>query len=119
MMKEENLGKCYELGYQYLSTHTDYILVHGYITNKFKPPFQTLDHCWLYKDDVVYDPVHEEEYPKIVYNALFGAESAKEYTFAEALKLANETEHYGCWHEVKDLDIDKYYENGKLKDEYL
>ena len=117
-MKMENLGKCYQLGYQYQQKHPEWILVHGYITN-FQYPYQTIDHCWLIKDNIVYDPVIEEEYPEYVYNTLFKAKAIKKYNCREAIEKALETGHYGCWHETDDSDIKKYYDdNGNLKKEF-
>lgn len=117
-MKIENIGKCYQLGYQYQQNNHEWILIHGYITN-IKYPYQTIDHCWLEKDNIIYDPVHEEEYPKIIYNALFKTKVVKMYTYIEAIEKALEFGHYGCWHETDDKDIEKYYENGKLKNEFM
>lgn len=118
MIDRNRLGRCYELSYNYIMAHPEYILVHGYITNII-PPYQIIDHAWCMKDDVVYDAVLEKEYKREIYESMFRAEIAKQYTWVEAMKMADKTETYGCWHEVKDLNLDKYYDDDRqLKQEY-
>ena len=70
------------------------------------------------KDDIIYDAVMEKEFPKIVYDELYKTEVAVIYTFEEAMSKALETGHYGYWHEVRDLELDRHYDNGKLKEEF-
>jgi carbohydrate-selective porin OprB len=94
----ERLGQCYILSYRYVMTHNNYTLVHGYITSLDK--LKTIDHAWVEKNDKVYDPVMDKEYPKIVYYALFSAESDKTYTSKETLRMGVEFETYGPWHEI-------------------
>ena len=52
------------------------------------------------KNDVVFDPVLDKEYPKIVYYALFSAELERSYTSKEALQMGVEFETYGPWHDI-------------------
>ena len=114
---KNNIGRCYELNFLFQVSNPNYKLVHGYITSKF-PPYQTIDHAWCIKGDMVYDAVLEKEYHKMVYNGIYNPEVAVIYTHEEAMDKALKTGIYGCWHEVRDLELDKHYENGKLKEEF-
>ena len=116
-MKNNNIGRCYELNFLFQVRNPDYKLVHGYITSIF-PPYQTIDHAWCIKGDIVYDAVLEKEFPKIVYDGLYKTEIGVIYTHEEAMNKTLETGHYGYWHKIKDLELDKHYENGKLKEEF-
>lgn len=117
-MNFDDLGRCYELGYKFQQENPEYILVHGYLTNSL-PPYQTIDHCWCMKDDIVYDPVFRKKYIWNEYQKLFNAEIEKEYTITEALEMLAKTHKYGGWHEIKKFDSDKLYnEDGSLKEEY-
>jgi hypothetical protein len=117
-MNTNNIGRCYELNFLYQVAHPDYILVHGYITNPF-PPNQTIDHTWCMKDNKVYDAVKKEEYDWELYQALYSAEIVKQYNSNEAMDKGLEKGTYGCWHKVKDLNLDQYYKNDRnLKKEY-
>lgn len=111
MMDKSRVGECYKLNYEYIMMHPEYILVHGYITNII-PPYQTIDHAWCMKDNLVYDAVHDKEYEWEIYQSLFRAEIAKQYTILEY-------ETYGCWHKTKILNLDKYYDKDRnLKEKY-
>ena len=94
------LGRCYELSYKYATSHPEWTLVHGYITNM--DGSKTIDHAWVEKDEIVFDPVMDQELPKQVYYIMFKAESFKEYTFEETLDRAIETQVYGPWHDHPD-----------------
>ena len=113
-MNKNNIGRCYELNYKFVTNHHDYILVHGYITNLF-PPYQTLDHAWCMKDNIVYDAVQEKEYELEAYNTIFKAEIDKQYTIEEVFECALKYGTYGCWHELRDLNLEKYYNGRELK----
>ena len=113
----DNIGRCYELSFLFQVENPDYNLVHGYITSIY-PPYQTIDHAWCVKGDIIYDAVLKQEYPKIVYDGLYKTEIGVVYTYKEAIGKALETDTYGYWHEVRDLELDKYYDNGKLKEEF-
>ena len=114
---KNNIGRCYELNFLFMASNQGYKLVHGYITSIF-PPYQTIDHAWCERDNTVYDAVLEKEYPKLAYYGLYKAEVGVIYIYGEAMNKALETRNYGCWHEVRDLKLDKHYENGKLKEEF-
>jgi hypothetical protein len=113
-----NLGRCYELAFKYLISHSDWELVHGYITNKF-PPFQTIDHAWCMKDGVIHDEIFETDFDEIVYKALFDFQIVKEYNYEEAMKKNEESNGHVMWHEIPKSESDKYYDDtGNLKGEY-
>lgn len=95
---KDNLGKCYQLSWQWVSTHRDYKLAHGYITKRGTDI--CIDHAWTEIGDTVYDPVMEKSFPKQVYFALMQAEEAKVYTAAEAMKMGASTGVYGPWHKI-------------------
>jgi len=116
-INQDNLGKCYELSLQFILSHHDYKLVHGTITNLY-PPFQTIDHAWCIKDDIIRDAVHEKDFPIIVYNALFNAKVVKEYSFDEVIDMMNEFETYGPWHDIERYNPEYYTKDGKLKSKY-
>jgi len=114
----DNLGRCYELSFKYLISHSDWKLVHGYITNIF-PPHQTIDHAWCIKNDIIYDVIYEEEFPLQVYQSLFKCEVENVYTYDEAIEKYEEFGHCGCWYEPKKLKSDEYYDkDGVLKKKY-
>ena len=113
----KNIGKCYELSLQFVLSHPDWNLIHGYITNK-QPPFQMIDHSWCVKDDIVRDVVFEKDFPIVVHDALFSPKIIKEYTFDEVIDMMNKFGTYGPWHEVELFDRDYYDEFGKLRDKY-
>ena len=114
---KNNIGRCYELNFLFQVKNPDYKLVHGYITSIF-PPYQTIDHAWCVKDDIIYDAVSEKEFLKIVYDGLYKTEIGVVYTQKEAMNKALEIGHYGYWHNIRDLQLDKHYDNGKLKEEF-
>lgn len=117
-MKDENIGRCFELSLEYQAKNPEYILVHGIITNLF-PPYQSIYHAWCEKDGMIYDAVMENEYPEIVYNALFKAKAVHKYNIDSAIlkTLINKT--YGFWDEMPEINEYKYYDqNGKLKPEF-
>jgi len=116
-INQDNLGKCYELSLQFILSHRDWKLVHGTITNLY-PPFQTIDHAWCIKDDIIRDEVHEKDFPIVVYNALFSAKIFKEYTFNETISKMNEFETYGPWHDIERYSPEYYTKDGKLKSKY-
>lgn len=93
------LGRCYELSYKYATSHPEWTLVHGYITNM--DGSKTIDHAWVEDKggEVVFDPVMDQELPVQVYYAMFRAEPFKRYSFDETLDKAMETEVYGPWHD--------------------
>lgn len=94
------LGRCYELSYKYATSHSDWVLVHGYITNM--DGSKTIDHAWVEKDETVFDPVMDQELPTQVYYAMFRAEPFKRYSFDETIDRAIETKVYGPWHDHPD-----------------
>ena len=113
----KNIGRCYELNFLFQVRNPGYKLVHGYITS-ILPPYQTIDHTWCIKGDIIYDAVMEKEFPKIVYDGLYKTEIGVIYTCKEAMNKALETGIYGCWHEVRNLELEKCYDNGKLKEKF-
>ena len=99
---ESRLGQCYILSYKFATSHNDYELVHGYITQKSTG--KMIDHAWVEKEDIVYDPVMDWEVPTVVYYGLFDAEVDKRYTKEEIYKHAAESGTYGPWHQVKPIN---------------
>lgn len=108
---KDNLGKCYELSWQYVTRKHDYNLIHGYITQK--QTNITIDHAWTEKGDEVYDPVMEKSFPKVVYYALFNVEIAKIYTSSEANKNGAKFGTYGPWHKIPSGKIKHPQYKGK------
>jgi len=120
VINQDKIGKCYELSLQFILSNHDYKLVHGTITNLY-PPFQTIDHAWCIKDDIIRDAVHEKDFPIVVYNALFNAKVIKEYSFNEVIDMMNEFGTYGPWGDVDEVDGingDFYDKNGNIRDEW-
>lgn len=116
-MKMENLGRCYELSFLYQRKHPEYTLIHGTITC-FVPPYMTINHAWLMKDNIVYDAVLEEEFDQLAYESMFQAKIKMQYTVNESSMLALRTGHYGAWHKIDIEDEKKYYnKKGRLKKE--
>ena len=112
-----NLGKCYELSLQFVLSHPDWKLVHGYVTNRH-PPSQTIDHAWVQKDNIIRDVIFEEDFTVDLFNILFSPNIIRQYTFNETISKMNEFETYGPWHEVKRYNPEYYTEDGKLKSKY-
>jgi len=92
------LGRCYELSYQFATSHEGYDLVHGYISTK--DGSRVIDHAWTERDGTVYDPVMDQELPAEVYRALLNAEEAKRYSGIIAMKHGLESGTYGPWHDI-------------------
>jgi len=116
-INHSKIGKCYELSLQFVLRHQDWKLVHGYITNRH-PPFQTIDHAWCTKGDIVRDEIFENEFSVDVHKVLFNPKVIKEYTFDKMVAMMNKFETYGPWHKIKSPSEKYYDENGNLKDEY-
>lgn len=95
---KDNLGKCYQLSWRWVTSHRDYKLVHGYISKQGSDI--CIDHAWVEKGNEVYDPVMEKEFPKAVYYTLFQAETAKVYSSSEASNMGAKTGVYGPWHKI-------------------
>lgn len=92
------LGRCYELSYQFATSHEGFSLVHGYISTR--DGSRVIDHAWTEKDGTVYDPVMDQELPSIVYATLLNAEETKRYSGLEAMKQGLESGTYGPWHDI-------------------
>jgi hypothetical protein len=117
-MNKANIGRCYELSFLYQVRNPDWILVHGYITN-ILPPFQTIDHAWCKKDNIIYDAVQEKSFSIEQNETIFKAQAKKEYIHDEALELWENSNGRVLWHDIQDIDIEKYYdENGNIKKGY-
>jgi len=115
---KDNLGKCYELSWQYISKEgykqnkRNLTLIHGYITN-FNNGI-CIDHAWIEYDDKVYDTVMEKEFPKRVYYAMYKAEIGKSYTYKESMDQAIRTETYGPWHKIPYGKV-KWWKEEKMR----
>ena len=99
---KDNLGKCYELAFQYISRkgyeNPELTLVHGYITDRRSG--RCIDHAWIEDKNSVYDAVIEKSFPKRVYYAMYQAEVGKRYSNRETSEMALKFKTYGPWHEV-------------------
>lgn len=121
-MKEsvkDNLGKCYELSWQYMSRNgysiSDLVLVHGYITD-----YQTgrvIDHAWTETKNDVYDTVLESTFPKRVYYSMYHAEVAFKYDYEQAMDKATETGVYGPWHRIPSNKVKWWKEEKNMRKE--
>lgn len=89
---EDRVGRCYELSGQYILQHSDAVLVHGFITDKFHTG-RVIAHAWVEEEDAVFDPVLDERYPKFLYYALFDAEVEYTYTQEETARWMLKTQH--------------------------
>lgn len=59
-----------------------------------------MPHGWLEKDDTVWDPNADKEFPKDFYYAMGKIEDTVRYTKTEARKMTVDTGHWGHWDEM-------------------
>lgn len=95
--KNNRLGKCYMLSYQFVRDNPEWKLVHGSITDNKFGTGRSLTHAWCEKNDTVYDPVQNVKWPKMAYEAIFSSEPFVTYNHDEAVKTAHSTGNYGPW----------------------
>lgn len=119
---KDNLGKCYELSWQYITREGFYLengdmqLIHGYITDIRTG--RCIDHAWIEYGSSVYDTVMEKEFPKRVYYAMYKAEVGKSYSYTEASDKGVEFGTYGPWHKIPAGKV-KWWKEDRMKKENI
>jgi hypothetical protein len=103
---KDRIGRCYELSYKFITSHfeSDMLLVHGFASDPSRT--NRINHAWIEKGNgMVFDPVMDQELPKIVYYKMFHAEPDHKYTRQEALHNAIDSGQYGPWNELDTSKI--------------
>ncbi len=107
---EDRLGQCYILSGRYVLGHPNAELIHGIVTNRIGDG-RTLEHAWVEYDNIVFDPVIEQEFQKEIYYALFIPKIIERYNHEEVCKIMLRNKHWGPWNEQnppnKDFKLDK------------
>lgn len=127
----ERLGKCYEFSARFVVSHPEWKLVHGIIKDNHLGTGGILGHAWCEKDDIAYDAVLDQKFPKRAYYDFVGvidykthpyekiqkiAETYKVYyTAKEAMEQMDITENYGPWDDFLLNHKDKPGKSAKKK----
>ena len=86
--------RCYELSDRVILDNPSWILVH---LNVFNGAIR-IDHAWLEKDGVVYDPVLDAFFDKMKLYAIVTPKDIKKYNQKQAARIICGTKKHGPWY---------------------
>lgn len=88
-------GRCFELSFQIVLDRDDWALVHGLVNGA--PPASRIEHAWVERSGIVYDPVLDRAMPLSQYRREFAAVEIERYDKAAACRAMLDQGHSGPW----------------------